>query len=320
MLLVPVAGVVYAVLLAAGDLGASVAALRDLDPRVLGAAVAAEVATVLSLAQVYRSSLRAVGGELGYAQALETSMSAFTVTQVLPGGGAFGVVVATRRMIHLGATRGTAAAAAALTGILAMLTLGLMVAVGLAAAVAAASLPAGVLLPALAGTVAMAGLAGVLLRMLQSPASARRVVEGVDRLTPARVDLTRWRESMTEVAGASPGAGRLARVVAWSTVNWGTDALALWLVLAGLGATPTLGVLVAAFAIEHVAVMVPVSPGGIGLAEAGMAGALVALGTPASVAVPGVLGYRVLSYWLPMLAGVPQYLRGPRQARRPTRR
>lgn len=66
------------------------------------------------------------------------------------------------------------------------------------------------------------------------------------------------------------------------------------------------------FGLQHVAVLIPISPGGLGLVEAGMAGTFTALGVSGSVAVTAVLGYRIFSYWLPLLAGVPQYLRGPR--------
>jgi undecaprenyl-diphosphatase len=45
------------------------------------------------------------------------------------------------------------------------------------------------------------------------------------------------------------------------------------------------------------------TPGGIGGAEAGIAGALVALALPAPVAVTAALIYRGITYWLPLLPG-----------------
>ena len=114
----PIGFIAYAVLLGVGDVSESLDVLRVLARWAVVVAAALEVVTVLSLGQVYRSSLAAVGGRVSYPEALQTSMSAFTVTQALPGGGAFGLVVATRRLMSFGASSAAAAAATALTGIL----------------------------------------------------------------------------------------------------------------------------------------------------------------------------------------------------------
>lgn len=309
---VPVGAVVYVVLLAAGDVRESLDVLTGVNAWVVVAAVLAEVATVLTLARVYRASLRAVGDEMDYWQALETSMTAFTVTQVLPGGGAVAVVVATRRMIHFGARRAGAAAAAVLSGTLAMLTLGLLVSLALIFAVVTSSLPPTVLVATLLVVVMLAGIATVVLRAISSVAFGQRLVSLAKRwLSRLDVDFDSWGESLAQVAVNRPSARRLGAVMGWAAIKWSTDVAALWLLLAGLGEPLSVGVLFLTFGVAHFAVMIPISPGGLGLAEAGMSGTLVAAGVPASVAVPGVLGYRLLSYWLPLLAGIPQYLRGP---------
>src|SRR5690606_14064214 len=43
------------------------------------------------------------------------------------------------------------------------------------------------------------------------------------------------------------------------------------------------------------------TPGGLGAVEAALSAGVTALGTPAAVAVPGVLLFRIISFWLPML-------------------
>jgi uncharacterized protein (TIRG00374 family) len=50
-------------------------------------------------------------------------------------------------------------------------------------------------------------------------------------------------------------------------------------------------------------------PGGVGGVEGGMIGAFIAFGTPASLAVLGVLAYRAISFWLPTLPGGLAYWR-----------
>jgi hypothetical protein len=46
-------------------------------------------------------------------------------------------------------------------------------------------------------------------------------------------------------------------------------------------------------------------PGGIAVVEVGMTATYVSLGVPTEVAVVGVLAYRLISFWLPALAGIP---------------
>ena len=159
--------------------------------------------------------------------------------------------------------------------------------------------------------VVLAGVAWLLVAALRDESFGAGLVDRVERLLSRwDVDLSMWRASLVDVARNRPTPRQLLRIMGWSSVNWGTDIAALWLVFAGLGEPLAIGVLLLAFGVENLAVMIPISPGGVGLVEAGMSGALVALGVPAAVAVAGILGYRILSYWLPMLAGIPQYLRG----------
>lgn len=46
-------------------------------------------------------------------------------------------------------------------------------------------------------------------------------------------------------------------------------------------------------------------PGGIAVVEVGMTATYVSLGVPTDVAVVGVLAYRLISFWIPAMAGIP---------------
>ena len=48
---------------------------------------------------------------------------------------------------------------------------------------------------------------------------------------------------------------------------------------------------------------VPVTPGGLGVVEAGLTGTLALAGVPAAAAAVATLAYRLVSYWLPLPAG-----------------
>ena len=49
--------------------------------------------------------------------------------------------------------------------------------------------------------------------------------------------------------------------------------------------------------------MIPLTPGGLGFVEAGLAAMLVLAGVPAPAATLATLAYRLVSYWLPIASG-----------------
>jgi putative heme transporter len=88
------------------------------------------------------------------------------------------------------------------------------------------------------------------------------------------------------------------------------SAVILLVALRGLGVGPELGTLEFArvyFVVSLLSSFVPV-PGGIGVVEAGLTGALVAAGVQPSVALAGVLVYRLLTYVAPIVIGAVLYV------------
>ena len=49
---------------------------------------------------------------------------------------------------------------------------------------------------------------------------------------------------------------------------------------------------------------IPLTPGGLGFVEAGLTGTLALAGVPGGAAVLVSLAYRLVSYWLPLPAGL----------------
>jgi uncharacterized membrane protein YbhN (UPF0104 family) len=86
------------------------------------------------------------------------------------------------------------------------------------------------------------------------------------------------------------------------------DIAVLWLVLRGLGEAPNVPALVLAYTIGYIANMLPI-PGGIGVLDAGLTGALVLYGISPAHAAAAVLVYHAIALWVPGLGGVIGYLR-----------
>jgi uncharacterized protein (TIRG00374 family) len=100
----------------------------------------------------------------------------------------------------------------------------------------------------------------------------------------------------------------LARVCLWSLLNWAFDLLALWAALRAFGSPPHLVLLVIAFCVGQVAASIPISPGGLGVVETSLVPLLAGFGTASSVAVLGVLCWRLVNFWLPLPVGAGAYL------------
>lgn len=303
---------VYGVGLAVVGIRDSLDALRAANWVPLAAAAVLEAVTVATLAMVHKVSARAVGGELRYPEALNVSMSSFTLSHTLPGGGAVGGAVAVQRLRRYGLDDPSAAASVGLTATLAMATITGLAAAGIAVAVADSTLPGEVLLAALGLLVLLLGVAGGIVALLRSPRAQRRILRRLGRLHERlRERVGEWSSSLRGLGEDPPRVPDLLRIVGWSTVNWTGDIAALWLVFLAIGEEVSLSTVLVAFGVSQVGAAIPFTPGGVGFVESGMVGTFVVLGVPASQATTIVLAYRVLATWLPALAGVVPLLRPP---------
>jgi len=85
--------------------------------------------------------------------------------------------------------------------------------------------------------------------------------------------------------------------------RWLLDFLTLEAALEAVGARPRLSLAVLAYCAAQLLAQVPITPGGLGVVEAGLTGTLALAGVPAGAAALATLTYRLASYWLPLPAG-----------------
>jgi uncharacterized protein (TIRG00374 family) len=266
---------------------------------------------------VHRASLRAVGERVRYRLALNASMSAFTVSHTVPGGGAVGAAVVVERLTGVGLSGPVVAASTTLTGPISVTTIAFLGVLGLAGAVAAGELAAQLLVVGILLLLVLLALLATIVLGLRSPAAGERVIGAVGRINRRlrrRVD--GWRESWRAVTAQEVSGRDLGPVFGWSLMKWSADIGSLALVFVAFGQTPRLTALLVGFGVSQLGAAVPLTPGGLGFVEGGMVAAFVALGVALPVAATVVLTYRVLETWLPTLAGVPMLLRPPEGDRR----
>ncbi len=88
----------------------------------------------------------------------------------------------------------------------------------------------------------------------------------------------------------------------------GLDYAALLCALRATGARPNPSLVLLAYAATAVIALVPLTPGGLGIVEASLSGLLVLAKVPSASAIIATLAYRLVTYWLPILAGGGMYV------------
>jgi undecaprenyl-diphosphatase len=140
------------------------------------------------------------------------------------------------------------------------------------------------LLVLLAGALAAVGL------VLWSPIGRRRLV------VPAA-------QASRELAGVLRRPGKAAQLLGGSVGVTLSYALALAGCLAAFDAHLPLASTVAVYLAGAAVASVSPTPGGLGAIEAALVAGLTAVGSPTGSAVAGVLAFRLLTFWLPILPG-----------------
>lgn len=184
------------------------------------------------------------------------------------------------------------------------LYVGALVGVGVAASEfsrAAGDQPAAIHLAAVAGLATILALGAA--AILATRPRMRRLGAGLTR---------RWLVRLAEI--------RLSRRAAlssggWFAGNWLADAGCLTCACLAIGIAVPWSTLLPIYAGAQIVAFIPVTPGGLGLVEGGLALALGSAGGGGSKVLAAVLLYRIISYWGTLPAGAVGYLAVRRSAR-----
>jgi uncharacterized membrane protein YbhN (UPF0104 family) len=91
-------------------------------------------------------------------------------------------------------------------------------------------------------------------------------------------------------------------VIAGAVGYWAFDNAVLWATFHAFGASPPITVILMGYLIGQLGGLLPL-PGGIGGIDLGLIGTLIAYGAPAAATAAAVLAYRIILFWLPLVAG-----------------
>mgnify|MGYP000029311433 CR=1 FL=1 len=307
-----------ALLVSAVGWGEFADALAKADPRLYGAALVAATAAITTWAQVTRQLFASVGGELREVNFHSAYFSALFGRAVLPGGhvGGVGIVAYVLSVYGDGEFERplVAVSTAEFSNNVASVT---MAALGLlfVVTVGHGGSFSGLGALALVGMVAALAAAYALVVQFDAVGTLAHRVAAVGRATVGRLS-SRVRTALSEenveerVSRASDVAGALrddprtlASAVAFSHLGWAFYVLPLYLSLRAVGTPVAFGALLLVVPVAGLAAVLG-TPGGIGVVDSAMAGALVALTPyPAGPLVAGVVLYRVADFGTTICVG-----------------
>jgi hypothetical protein len=309
--LVIVAGVtIYLLFPSLAEVFSSFPKLTELDVIWFAFAVLLQVAHFTCTIALQRIALRTKA----WFSVATSQLAGNAISLIVPGGAAFGAATQFRMLAASGNDAPTAVAgltAFSLLGIAGLLALPIFV---LPAILAGTPIDSGLEDAALLGIVAFVLFAafGAAVLLLDKPVRwAGHVVETVrnrllrkraptsglsDRLVYERNRIRavlgkRWKAAMLL------SSGRLA-------FDYGT----LLATIRATGERPNPSLVLLAYAVAGLLALIPITPGGLGIVEAGLSALLILAGVPGGDAVVATLAYRIISYWLPIFVGPFAYM------------
>ena len=283
--------------------------LKTLNPYWIVLALLFETASYVSLWALQRVALRT----RSWFAVATSQLSAGAAGSVIPGGGAAAAAVQFGILVQSGVP--AANVASGLTATLAATTgaLFLIPVVGVVAAIGGTAAPRGLRDVAYVGVGAFVLLAVIALVAFAWNEPLRVVGRGVRtaagwikqgrRVTDLPERLIRQRDQIRAAFTEHPFVAFFATIG-----KWAFDYLALVCILAALGLRPQPALVLLAYGAAQLLSLIPATPGGLGFVEAGLVGLLALAGVNPGDAAVATLGYRLVSYWLPLPIGLIAYV------------
>jgi hypothetical protein len=273
------------------------------------AGVVLEAAALVSYSQLTHTVLHREGPRRS--RLLRINLSSLAVSHIMPGGTAPGTAVAFRLLTQSGVSGADAGFALAMQGVGSALVLNsilwsaLLVSIFLHGFNPLYAVAAG-------ATVVLMGLfAGVVVALTRG---RDRSVEVIRRWA-GRIPILDGDQIALQVRRLAERLGQflvdrqlLRRAVGWAGAFWLLDASSLFVFVAAFGKiVPPIDLLVA-YGLAFVLAVIPLTPSGLGVIEGVLIPTLVGFGVPRETAILGVLGYRLVNFWLPIPVGGIAYL------------
>jgi uncharacterized protein (TIRG00374 family) len=301
---------IYLVFPSLAEVFASWPKLTSLDPIWFAAAVVAQVLHFTCTIWLQRIALRTKA----WFSVATSQLAGNAISLVVPGGAAVGAATQFRMLAASGNDAGTAVGgltAFSLLGIGGLLALPVFVLPAILIGVPINKSLEHAALLGIAAFVLFAGFGAVVLTLEGPLRWAGRVVQSVrnrvkrkgEPMTGLPDRLVFERNRIRDVLGE-----RWKAALLLSSGRIFFDYFTLLATIRATGVKPQPALVLLAYSVAGLLALIPITPGGLGIVEAGLSGLLILAGIDAGDAVVATLGYRVISYWLPAAVGPFAYL------------
>jgi hypothetical protein len=279
--------------------------LTSLDPVWFALAVVLQVAHFACTIALQRIALRTKA----WFSVATSQLAGNAISLVVPGGAAFGAATQFRMLAASGNDTATAVGgltAFSLLGIGGLLALPIFVLPAIIVGVPIDQSLEHAALLGIAAFVLFAGFAALVLVMDGPIRWAGRVVQATrnrlkhhaEPVTGLADRLVFERNRIRDVLGRKWKAAMLL-----SSGRLAFDFGTLLATIRATGAKPSPSLVLLAYAVAGLLALIPITPGGLGIVEAGLSALLILAGVPGGDAVVATLAYRIISYWLPIVVG-----------------
>src|SRR5580700_1922526 len=255
----------------------------------------------------------------GLSRLFRIDLSAAAVAHVLPAGTLGSAGIGYRLFTAEGIKGNDAAVMMATKGLGSTVVLNVLLWLSLVVSIPLAGFHPIYVTVAVVGAVLLLAVALLTLGITRGAERASRILHAIgDRIPGLTGD--GLEKILRDTAASVSALGRdrrvLARSLLWASLNWLLDAASLWCFVAAFGRFVNPVELFAAYGIANVAGVLPITPAGLGVIDSLAPLLLVSFGVTRSVATLGVLGWRLVNFWLPIPAGAAAYvsLKVPRGA------
>ncbi len=238
-----------------------------------------------------------------------TQMTANAFARVVPGGAASGGSIAYQMLVAAGAPKGRAVTGLTTNTLLSNAVLFLLPVFALPAILGGAPIDPSLMRTLVLGVaffvLIVAGGAILLFTDALLAWAGRvvaRVLDGVKKSGAPRTGLPARLLDERDYIRESLG-DRWWQALGSAAGNWLFDFAALLAALAAVGAEPRPSLVLLGYVVAMILSWIPLTPGGLGFVEVGLAATLGLAGVGAAEATTAVLAYRLVAFWLPIPTG-----------------
>ncbi len=247
----------------------------------------------------------------GFATVSRIQLSTLALSHVLPGGNAVGYSLGYRLLMRSGVGGPDTAVALATQGLGSAVVINAIFWLALLVSLPLYGLHSGYLIVALIGLLLMAAIASLVVLLTKGDRRAMALVTAIGRRVPFLHPETLPRlfgQLVARASDLSKDRRQMGKALFFATANWLLDAGSLFVFVGAFGHWVNPVALLVAYGVGNIVAALPITPGGLGVVEATVSGILVGFGTPRSIAIWGVLAWRLVNFWLPIPIGGSAYL------------